>query len=139
MHWSAHLVKKVWNQNNSFKKSLVIAFRAASIQSQHDVFLINDLATASHFTFIKNMFPSSCVAVCFHGMPLPGVYSGYMKDKDLIFSTADLVFANTQYSHGILQSLNCPEGKIRIVPVGLDILKLILMKKKFIKKIIYYD
>ncbi len=64
--WYLYVTRVVWNQPVSFKKKIVNALRAATLKVHHDVCLINNLATAGYFTFIKDLFPSSCIMLYYN-------------------------------------------------------------------------
>ncbi len=134
--WYFHVAKIIQTKMDdlSLKKKIIATFRGFVLSPYHDVCLINDLATASYFTFIKDLLPNSCVAVYYHGAPLPGVYKEYMRERERIFAVADIIFTPTNYSAKNLLELGCPKEKIIVVPVGLNLAKFNPPKARIYKK-----
>lgn len=66
------------------------------------------------------MFGKAIFLSTFHGFGLAPVYNNG-KTYASLFRQVDLIFINSQYARKKLMSFKCPEQKIRVLPVGLDV------------------
>jgi glycosyltransferase involved in cell wall biosynthesis len=104
------------------KRRIVAAGRALAVSAAApDLWLVHGARPAAHFRWLGRAFPSSAVAIYYHGGEVPSVAA--LDDRILAaaFQSADAVFTNTRFSREHALNRGAPEDRTHIVPVGFDL------------------
>ncbi len=113
---------KVTVPNLSFKRNITNIIRMLQLPlSPPDLCLVHNLLTMRSLIFLRNLYPSTPVALYYHGGEVAGVKNISYHEAAGIFKAADFVFTNTQSSKEHAISRGCPKEKISIIPVGFNI------------------
>ncbi len=88
-----------------------------------DVCLLHGVVVGRPFWWLNRLFPSSRLALYYHGGGTPLVPLASPEQSVRLFEHADVCITNTAASAAELHGLGCPSEKISVVPVGIDIRK----------------
>lgn len=123
--------RRVWRRRKRIKQRLLDVQRTLLMPlAAPDICLVHDLATLRYLTFLRTAYPSTRVALYFHGGDIP--MGDVVDDRSArdAFSSAHVVFTNTSYSQALAVRRGCPPEKIVRVPVGFDLAEYIPERDK---------
>lgn len=110
----------VFNAGHSLKENILNTCRAFLIDLEApDICLIHNLDIASIFTFLKDKYPKSKVAMYYHGGEVGRTPT--IRNDEYSFSAVDKIFTNTVFSKKQAIRRGAEERKISIIPVGFNL------------------
>jgi len=117
---SFNRILAIKNPHLSFKKNILRISRMLVLPDESpDLCYIHNIATGDMIDFLPQLYPSSRVAMYFHGGEVGGVQR-IVRDSQL-FEQAHIVFTNTKFSRRQAIERGCPPDRIIAVPVGFDL------------------
>lgn len=115
-----HQIFAIYDPTWSLKKyTLRIARLLTFPEESPDLCYIHNLATADSIDFLHQLYPTSRVAMYFHGGEVGGV-NRVVRDSYL-FNLMDVIFTNTNFSKNQAIDRGCPPERVLAIPVGFDL------------------
>jgi glycosyltransferase involved in cell wall biosynthesis len=86
-----------------------------------DLCLLHGLTTAALYPWVAQVFPTTPVALYYHGGETPA--TGALRDERVAaaFQRVHVVFTNTAFSRDHAIERGCPADRIHVLPVGFDL------------------
>jgi colanic acid/amylovoran biosynthesis glycosyltransferase len=86
-----------------------------------DLCLLHGLSAAALYPWIGQAFPTTPVALYYHGGETPSTRVLRNERVTTAFQRADVVFTNTAFSRDHAIERGCPADRIHVLPVGFDL------------------
>ncbi len=105
------------------KAKSIVKAQILGNKQRYDLIHAHYMSVAYETLFIAKIF-NIPIIVSFHGLQtndLERPFSLKKKETDAVFKHAKIFTAGTEYAKRILLDFGCPESKIRIIPVGLNL------------------
>lgn len=125
------VIFKLIDNQSTFKHNIMNIFRMLILPvTAPDLFLVHNLTTATHFKFLKNLYPNSKIILYYHGGEISGVPRLDQVEADSAFQYPDIILTNTKNSMQHAINRGSPENKLSTNPVGFDIDEFNVKKNK---------
>lgn len=113
---------RIFDGNRSNKENLLCLVRAVLLPIEApDVCLVHNLTTQVRVPFLRALYPTARVAMYYHGGETAGVPEIGTESAKIAFSSADVIFTNTESSKQNAIGRGCSSEKIVISPMGFNV------------------
>jgi glycosyltransferase involved in cell wall biosynthesis len=110
---------RIWSSERGFREKIKrLATDAQLPVDAPDVYFMHNLATAVHFSYLRNAAPATAIAIYYHGGEIPGVRQIPFEESAQALGRAHIVFSNTDASVKEVVARGASAERTARIPVG---------------------